>query len=269
MWHTHNNRFTAGVDSYIDNGFRAWNHRFNALQAESLLTTPLLLQESLKLFGLKNSFVVDDSVLVGDQPVLKLETIIERLKDAYCDSIAVEYMHIGSKEQCDFIRDRIENPEYRKLTNEDRIINYKRVLQAEKFETFLQKKWSSEKRFGLEGVESMIPCTKAVIDVAVDAGCESIIMGMPHRGRLNVLANIVRKDFSTLFTQFNSELETDDVEMTGDVKYHLGIHHERLNYKTNKMVTLACCANPSHLEAVDPVVQGKTRAEQYYREDHV
>merc|ERR1712178_656450 len=209
-----------------------------------------------------------NTAIGGDSPTLTLETIIARLKDAYCDSIAVEYMHIGSKEQCDFIRERIENPEYRKLDDEERIINYKRILQAEKFETFLQKKWSSEKRFGLEGVESIIASTKAVIDVAVDDGVESIIMGMPHRGRLNVLANVVRKDFSTLFTQFNSDLETDDVEMTGDVKYHLGIHHERLNYKTNKMVTLACCANPSHLEAVDPVVQGKTRAEQYYREDH-
>lgn len=230
------------------------------LSAESFFTQA----DMAKTYDVSNM----NTSIGGAEGVLPLETIIARLKNAYCNSIAVEYMHIGSKEQCDFIRERIENPEYRKLSDEDRIINYKRILQAEKFETFLQKKWSSEKRFGLEGVEAMIASTKAVIDVAVEDGVESVIMGMPHRGRLNVLANIVRKDFSTLFTQFNSELETDDLEMTGDVKYHLGINHERLNYKTNKMVNLAVCANPSHLEAVDPVVQGKTRAEQYYREDH-
>jgi len=122
----------------------------------------------------------------------------------------------------------------------------------------------------LEGVESLIPSCKAVIDVAADNDVEVVVIGMPHRGRLNVLANVVRKDFSQIFSQFNSERQLDESAesgQSGDVKYHLGIYHERNNYKTNKMIGVSVVANPSHLEAVDPVVQGKTKAEQFYRND--
>jgi len=139
-----------------------------------------------------------------------------------------------------------------------------RLSRSTQFENFLAKKWSSEKRFGVEGCEVLIPALKHIIDVSNEAGVESIIMGMPHRGRLNVLANVCRKPLEQLFTQFNPSLEPED-EGSGDVKYHLGMTHERLNRTTKKVVKLSVCANPSHLEAVDPVVQGKTRAEQFYR----
>uniref|UniRef100_A0A671MGM9 2-oxoglutarate dehydrogenase complex component E1 n=1 Tax=Sinocyclocheilus anshuiensis TaxID=1608454 RepID=A0A671MGM9_9TELE len=128
---------------------------------------------------------------------------------------------------------------------------------------FLQRKWSSEKRFGLEGCESLIPALKTIIDKSSENGVESVIMGMPHRGRLNVLANVIRKELEQIFCQFNSKLEAAD-EGSGDVKYHLGMYHRRINRVTDRHITLSLMANPSHLEAVDPVVQGKTKAEQFY-----
>merc|ERR1712110_701592 len=126
-------------------------------------------------------------------------------------------------------------------------------------------KYSSEKRFGLEGVDMMIPGMKTAIDVSTEYGVESVVIGMPHRGRLNVLANVCRKPLDQILTQF-AGLEAAD-EGSGDVKYHLGTYIERLNRYTNKNIRLAVVANPSHLEAVDPIVQGKVRAEQFYRGD--
>uniref|UniRef100_A0A673XJ80 2-oxoglutarate dehydrogenase complex component E1 n=1 Tax=Salmo trutta TaxID=8032 RepID=A0A673XJ80_SALTR len=136
-------------------------------------------------------------------------------------------------------------------------------LLLARFEEFLQRKWSSEKRFGLEGCESLIPALKTIIDKSSMNGVESIIMGMPHRGRLNVLANVIRKELDQIFCQFDSKLEAAD-EGSGDVKYHLGMWHRRINRVTDRNITLSLMANPSHLEAVDPVVQGKTKAEQFY-----
>uniref|UniRef100_A0A672QXS7 oxoglutarate dehydrogenase (succinyl-transferring) n=1 Tax=Sinocyclocheilus grahami TaxID=75366 RepID=A0A672QXS7_SINGR len=140
------------------------------------------------------------------------------------------------------------------------------LIHCSRFEDFLARKWSSEKRFGLEGCEVLIPALKMIIDKSSEAGVESVIMGMPHRGRLNVLANVVRKDLDQIFCQFDPKLEAAD-EGSGDVKYHLGMYHERINRETDKNITLSLMANPSHLEAVDPVVQGKTKAEQFYRGD--
>lgn len=111
----------------------------------------------------------------------------------------------------------------------------------------------------------LVPALKAVIDISSAEGVDSIVIGMPHRGRLNVLANVCRKPLETILTQFKSLALAD--EGSGDVKYHLGLSHERINRVTNKPMRLALCANPSHLETVDPIVQGKVRAEQFYRGD--
>uniref|UniRef100_A0A8C1JHT6 2-oxoglutarate dehydrogenase complex component E1 n=1 Tax=Cyprinus carpio TaxID=7962 RepID=A0A8C1JHT6_CYPCA len=138
-----------------------------------------------------------------------------------------------------------------------------RSSAAWRFEEFLQRKWSSEKRFGLEGCESLIPALKTIIDKSSEKGVDTVIMGMPHRGRLNVLANVIRKELEQIFCQFDSKLEAAD-EGTGDVKYHLGMYHRRINRVTDRNITLSLVANPSHLEAVNPVVQGKTKAEQFY-----
>uniref|UniRef100_A0A8B9CZV6 oxoglutarate dehydrogenase (succinyl-transferring) n=1 Tax=Anser brachyrhynchus TaxID=132585 RepID=A0A8B9CZV6_9AVES len=143
---------------------------------------------------------------------------------------------------------------------------YMNRIWTKSFSYFLARKWSSEKRFGLEGCEVMIPALKTIIDKSSEMGIEYVIMGMPHRGRLNVLANVIRKELEQIFCQFDPKLEAAD-EGSGDVKYHLGMYHERINRATNKKITLSLMANPSHLEAVDPVVQGKTKAEQFYRGD--
>uniref|UniRef100_A0A672PRX4 2-oxoglutarate dehydrogenase complex component E1 n=1 Tax=Sinocyclocheilus grahami TaxID=75366 RepID=A0A672PRX4_SINGR len=178
----------------------------------------------------------------GSESALTLREIIRRLEMAYCQHIGVEFMFINDLQQCQWIRQKFEKPA---------------VMQ---FEEFLQRKWSSEKRFGLEGCESLIPALKTIIDKSSENGVESIIMGMPHRGRLNVLANVIRKELEQIFCQFDSKLEAG----SGDVKYHLGMYHRRINRVTDRHITLSLMANPSHLEAVDPVVQGKTKAEQFY-----
>uniref|UniRef100_A0A6M2DTF2 2-oxoglutarate dehydrogenase, mitochondrial n=1 Tax=Xenopsylla cheopis TaxID=163159 RepID=A0A6M2DTF2_XENCH len=196
---------------------------------------------------------------------LPLREILNRLENAYCRHIGAEFMFINSLEQCNWIRQKLEQPDVLKFTAEQKRLILARLTRATGFEAFLAKKWSSEKRFGLEGCEILIPAMKQVIDVSTRLGVESIVMGMPHRGRLNVLANVCRKPLNQIFTQF-AGLEAED-DGSGDVKYHLGTYIERLNRVTNKNIRLAVCANPSHLEAVDPVVQGKTRAEQFYRGD--
>uniref|UniRef100_A0A673G067 oxoglutarate dehydrogenase (succinyl-transferring) n=1 Tax=Sinocyclocheilus rhinocerous TaxID=307959 RepID=A0A673G067_9TELE len=198
-----------------------------------------------------DSFVPSDLITSIDKLgeisiyTLPLREIIHRLETSYCGHTGVEFMFINNMEQCQWIRQKFETPGI--ITFSDR---EKRTLLS-RFEDFLARKWSSEKRFGLEGCEVLIP---------------SVIMGMPHRGRLNVLANVVRKDLDQIFCQFDPKLEAAD-EGSGDVKYHLGMYHERINRETDKNIELSLMANPSHLEAVDPVVQGKTKAEQFYRGD--
>ncbi|XP_066991085.1 2-oxoglutarate dehydrogenase complex component E1 isoform X2 [Anabrus simplex] len=201
----------------------------------------------------------------GKEKALSLREILRRLEQAYCQHIGVEFMFINSLEQCNWIRQRLETPGITEISNDEKRLILARLTRATGFEAFLARKWSSEKRFGLEGCEILIPAMKQVIDKSTELGVESIIMGMPHRGRLNVLANVCRKPLEQIFTQFAALEAADDG--SGDVKYHLGTYIERLNRVTNKNIRLAVVANPSHLEAVDPVVQGKTRAEQFYRGD--
>ncbi|XP_041447600.1 2-oxoglutarate dehydrogenase-like, mitochondrial isoform X3 [Drosophila obscura] len=201
----------------------------------------------------------------GDEASLPLKEILNRLENVYCNKIGVEFMFINSLEQCNWIRKHFETPGVLNFSPEEKRLILARLTRATGFEAFLAKKYSSEKRFGLEGCEIMIPALKEIIDVSTELGVESVIMGMPHRGRLNTLANVCRKPLNQIFTQFAGLEAADDG--SGDVKYHLGTYIERLNRVTNKNIRLAVVANPSHLEAVDPVVQGKTRAEQFYRGD--
>ncbi|CAL8328061.1 unnamed protein product [Boreogadus saida] len=199
----------------------------------------------------------------GDESALPLREIIRRLEMAYCQQIGVEFMFINNMEQCQWIRERFERPGVMHFSVEEKRTLLARMVRSTRFEEFLQRKWSSEKRFGLEGCEALIPALKTLIDVSSGRGVDSVIMGMPHRGRLNVLANVIRTELDQIFCQFDSKLEAAD-EGSGDVKYHLGMYHRRMNRATDREITLSLMANPSHLEAVDPVVQGKTKAEQFY-----
>uniref|UniRef100_A0A8C9TH64 2-oxoglutarate dehydrogenase complex component E1 n=1 Tax=Scleropages formosus TaxID=113540 RepID=A0A8C9TH64_SCLFO len=199
----------------------------------------------------------------GNESALPLREIIRRLEMAYCQHIGVEFMFINDIDQCQWIRQKFEKPGVMQFTLEEKRTLLARMVRSTRFEEFLQRKWSSEKRFGLEGCESLIPALKTIIDKSSENGVENVIMGMPHRGRLNVLANVIRKELEQIFCQFDSKLEAAD-EGSGDVKYHLGMYHRRINRVTDRNITLSLVANPSHLEAVDPVVQGKTKAEQFY-----
>ena len=145
-----------------------------------------------------------------------------------------------------------------------------RLCWSDHFEAFLASKYSTTKRFGLEGCEALIVGMKELIDCAVDNGVDNVVMGMPHRGRLNVLANVVRKPLEHLFCEFQgieSENIDEDFSGSGDVKYHLGMSHERSTV-SGKSVHISLVANPSHLEAVNPVVEGKVRAKQHYMGDN-
>merc|ERR1719187_3081729 len=172
---------------------------------------------------------------------------------------------MGNPKKAIWLKKRFETPDIMNFTVEEKRRLLARLSRSTEFENFLSKKWPGEKRFGLEGVEMLIPAMKQVIDKSTELGVESVVMGMPHRGRLNVLANVCRKPLEQILTQF-AGLEAAD-EGSGDVKYHLGTYIERLNRATNKNIRLSVVANPSHLEAVNPVVEGKTRAEQFYRGD--
>uniref|UniRef100_A0A6Q2YTK8 2-oxoglutarate dehydrogenase complex component E1 n=1 Tax=Esox lucius TaxID=8010 RepID=A0A6Q2YTK8_ESOLU len=191
----------------------------------------------------------------GTETALPLREIIRRLEMSYCQHIGVEFMFINDLDQCQWIREKFEKPGCGCVLTSGAL--------PRRFEEFLQRKWSSEKRFGLEGCESLIPALKTIIDKSSEKGVENVVIGMPHRGRLNVLANVIRKELEQIFCQFDSKLEAAD-EGSGDVKYHLGMYHRRINRVTDRNITLSLMANPSHLEAVDPVVQGKTKAEQFY-----
>ncbi|KAM7385552.1 hypothetical protein PAMP_001633 [Pampus punctatissimus] len=228
--------------------------------------------DKLGFYGLEESdldrsFQLPPTTFIGGgETTLPLREIIRRLEVSYCGHIGVEFMFINNVDQCQWIRQKFETPGIMQFTNAEKRTLLARLIRSTRFEDFLARKWSSEKRFGLEGCEVLIPALKTIIDKSSAAGIDSVIMGMPHRGRLNVLANVIRKELDQIFCQFDPKLEAAD-EGSGDVKYHLGMYHERINRETDKNITLSLMANPSHLEAVDPVVQGKAKAEQFYRGD--
>lgn len=209
--------------------------------------------------------------LSENRPVQTLRAILNRLEQAYCGTIGYEYMHISDREQCNWLRDKIETQVPGRYGSQRRIAILDRLMWATNFENFLAHKWTAAKRFGLEGCETLIPGMKELIDKAADGGVENIVIGMPHRGRLNVLGNVVRKPLRQIFSEFSGGLKPVDDEAggytgSGDVKYHLGTSYDRPT-RSGKRIHLSLVANPSHLEAVDPVVIGKTRAKQYYSGD--
>lgn len=196
---------------------------------------------------------------------MTLREIITASERIYCGSYGIEYIHISDREQCDWIRERVEIPQPYRYSTDDRRRILDRLIWSSSFESFLATKYPNDKRFGLEGCEALVPGMKALIDRSVDYGVKDIIIGMPHRGRLNVLSNVVRKPNESIFSEFGGTTEPGD-EGSGDVKYHLGMNFERPT-PSGKRVQLSLVANPSHLEAEDPVVLGKTRAIQHYNDD--
>ncbi|MCB9975553.1 MAG: 2-oxoglutarate dehydrogenase E1 component, partial [Rhodospirillales bacterium] len=198
-----------------------------------------------------------------------LREILDALKQIYCGSIGVEYLHLGNLQEREWIQERIENREHYNKTeftvNGKRAI-LQRLTAAEVFEQFLHKKHTGTKRFGLDGGEALIPAIEQIMKRGGQLGLKEIVVGMAHRGRLNVLANVMEKPFTAIFSEFQGNASVpDDVLGSGDVKYHLGTSSDR-DFDGN-VIHLSLTANPSHLEFVNPVVIGKVRAKQRQRAD--
>ncbi len=191
----------------------------------------------------------------------------QRLREVYCGKVGLEYMHIADTEERRFLQDKFESPgETIQFTPEGKKAILAAVLRGEQYEEFLAKKYVGTKRFGLDGGESMIPALEAVIKHGGSAGVREIIYGMAHRGRLNVLANVMAKPYRVIFHEFSGgSANPDDVGGSGDVKYHLGTSTDR--EFDGISVHMSLVPNPSHLEAVNPVVLGKVRAQQAIRDD--
>ncbi len=196
----------------------------------------------------------------GERPFHRLRDILGILRNAYCRTVGVEYMHIQDPDQRRWLQDRLES-EVHRTPREEQLRTLHKLNQAEAFETFLQTKYVGQKRFSLEGGESVIPMLHEVISNAASSGLVEATIGMPHRGRLNVLANIVGKSYGQIFREFEGNIDPRTVQGSGDVKYHLGAEGQFTGENGNA-IRVSLSANPSHLEAVDPVLEGIARAKQ-------
>lgn len=191
----------------------------------------------------------------------KLRDVLGLLRDSYCRHVGVEYTHILEPDQQKWLEERVEVKHEKPTVAQQKYILSK-LNAAEAFETFLQTKYVGQKRFSLEGAETVIPTMDAVIDQAAEHGLDEVVIGMPHRGRLNVLANIVGKPYSQIFSEFEGNLNPSQAHGSGDVKYHLGANGTYIQMFGDNDIAVSLVANPSHLEAVDPVLEGIVRAKQ-------
>ncbi len=214
---------------------------------------------------------LDRPVHIGGALGLQTATIrelVDILRRNYCGNVGLEYMHINDVEERRFLQDKIEGRDKEiQFTSNGKKAILNKLVEAEQFERFLGRKYVGTKRFGLDGAEAMIPAMESIIKTGGQLGITEIVFGMPHRGRLNMLGNVMQKPFRIIFHEFGGgSANPDDVGGSGDVKYHLGASTDR-EFDGNK-VHLSLAPNPSHLEAVDPVVLGKVRAIQTMAEDH-
>ena len=201
-----------------------------------------------------------------DTDYASINEILNRLRKIYCSTIGAEYMHISDPVEKVWFRERMEKKENQinfTLNGKKAILN--KIVQAEGFEKFLAKKYVGTKRFGLDGAESLIPALEQIIKRGGQLGVKEVKIGMPHRGRLNVLANVLQKSYKRIFNEFAGEQILSKEDSAGDVKYHLGASSDR-EFDGNS-VHVSLTDNPSHLEAVNPVVLGQTRAKQFFHKD--
>ncbi len=213
---------------------------------------------SLTLWDLDREFAT--GAFAGGQGLMKMRKILGILRDSYCRTIGIEYMHIQEPAQRKWIQDRVERP-HESLPREEHLRILDKLNEAEIFETFLQTKFVGQKRFSLEGGEATIALLDEVCEQAANNGLEEVCIGMPHRGRLNVLANIVGKSYAQIFREFEGNIDPRTVQGSGDVKYHLGAEG-KFTALSGATIKTSVAANPSHLEAVNPVLEGIARAKQ-------
>ena len=201
-----------------------------------------------------------------DREYATIKELLSFLKKTYCSTIGVEYMHISDPVEKKWFRERMEKKENQiNFTDTGKKFILNKLIQAEGFEKFLAVKFVGTKRYGINGGEALIPALEQIIKRGGQLGVREVKIGMPHRGRLNVLANLLQKSYKKIFNEFAGEFGSSIVESAGDVKYHLGASSNR-EFDGN-LVHISLTDNPSHLEAVDPVVLGQTRAKQFFHED--
>ena len=292
-------RLLLGEDGFYDDVFRSmgvpyepvrWRRDVNAVDEErAQLRKQVHVQTLINMYRVRGHLIADLDPLAAKEPhthaeldpatygltiwdldrefytdglagteVMTLGDILGLLRDAYCRTIGVEYMHIQEPDQKRWIQEHVEGVTAQLTPEEQRYI-LSRLNAAEAFERFLHTKYVGQKRFGLEGAESAIPMLDTLLDDGARAGLAEAVLGMAHRGRLNVLANIIGKSYGELFREFEGDIDPNTVQGSGDVKYHKGSTGKYVGFSGAELpVTLA--SNPSHLEAVDPVVEGMARA---------
>ncbi|MER6144784.1 multifunctional oxoglutarate decarboxylase/oxoglutarate dehydrogenase thiamine pyrophosphate-binding subunit/dihydrolipoyllysine-residue succinyltransferase subunit [Streptomyces sparsogenes] len=216
-----------------------------------------IVEHGLTLWDLEREFAVGG---FAGKTMMNLRDILGVLRDSYCRTTGIEFMHIQDPKQRKWIQDRVERP-HSKPERDEQLRILRRLNAAEAFETFLQTKYVGQKRFSLEGGESVIPLLDAVLDAAAESRLDEVVIGMAHRGRLNVLANIVGKSYAQIFREFEGNLDPKSMHGSGDVKYHLGAEGTFTGLD-GEQIKVSLTANPSHLEAVDPVLEGVVRAKQ-------
>jgi multifunctional 2-oxoglutarate metabolism enzyme len=261
----------TGSDSHVEkqsrvlrlvNMYRVRGHliaNLNPLGGEKILKHEELDPgfHGLSVWDLDREFFADD--LPGPHR-RSLRDILDLLRDAYCQTVGIEYRHIQEPDQKRWIQERVEGVS-RELSVDDKRHILDRLNATEGFERFLHTKYVGHKRFSLEGAESLIPMLDFLLEDASETGTEQVVMGMAHRGRLNVLVNIVGKSYGRVFREFEGDIDPETVQGSGDVKYHVGATGKYAG-RNGKTVTVELASNPSHLEAVDPVVEGMARATQ-------
>jgi 2-oxoglutarate dehydrogenase E1 component len=247
--------------------YRQRGHLIAKLDPLGLLKADYLEELHPESYGFKKEKYDDKIFLDGviNRQHSSVSEILRFLRDKYCGSLGFEYMHISNPTERKWFRDRVEKADDFKFTQNGKEAILKKLIQAEGFEKFLHTKYVGTKRFGLDGGESLIPALEQIIKIGGQSKVLEVKIGMSHRGRLNVLANVLQKSYKRIFNEFAGEISSKSEDDTGDVKYHLGASSNR-EFDGNQ-VHVSLTDNPSHLEAVNPVVLGQTRAKQYFHKD--
>ena len=248
--------------------YRLRGHLLAKLDPLEMMTTEYLDELHPEYYGFDKKNYDKKIELNGviNREKASVREILQFLKKTYCGPVGYEYMHISNPTERKWFRDRVEKDENAlKFTNngKDAILN--KLIQAEGFEKFLHTKYVGTKRFGLDGGESLIPALEQIIKIGGQFKIKEVKIGMSHRGRLNVLANVLQKSYKRIFNEFAGEMSGNTKDSAGDVKYHLGASSNR-EFDGNS-VHVSLTDNPSHLEAVNPVVLGQTRAKQFFHGD--
>jgi 2-oxoglutarate dehydrogenase E1 component len=245
-------------------GYRSRGHLFTKTNPvrERRNFTPTLALENFGLSNTDLTTVFDAASILGHKPAT-LQQILDHLNNVYCQHIGIEYMYMRRPEVVQWIQDRLNiNDNLPNFDNDQKKHILGKLNEAVSFENFLHTKYVGQKRFSLEGGETIIPAIDALIEAAAEKGVEQFVMGMAHRGRLNVLANIFRKSTQDIFSEFDGK-DYDQEYFDGDVKYHLGLTSDRKT-RSGKNININLAPNPSHLETVGAVIEGITRAKQDY-----